>query len=349
MKYCFAISLICLSTCLLFNRTSTAQERGTISGTVVDENGATVNKAKVNADPVDNRPMGSLVRYVETDANGQFLIDRLAWGKYKVFAKKEDDGYPDMNWSFYSDDIFQIVAITPSTAVAKLRIQLGPKGAILIGTVSNIVTGAPVNAGFKLIRAASPEKWISTSVAPDYRVLLPPTTDVLLEVSAPGYVTWCYGGPSDISKRSPLRLTSGFEMHLDIRLEPARDPKLHSSKFMVPDGYVGWLQLEYNVKEGPLVPIEGGKKVFKFPASGVLKTSSAGPDRGAEDEYVYYSEADSVHQIPMQYWSGNGMVWGNYEGFKGGVMSLFGFFVGTEEQYKKYQSRSTQPGRIHNP
>lgn len=330
--------LICFSVCVSIVAAAAPQDRGTISGTVTDEHNAPIAKARVNANPADGRPMASLVRFVETDENGHFLIDRLAWGKYKVFAKKEDLGYPDMSWSFYSNDVYLAVEITPTVRTAEVRIQLGPKAGVLTGSITNALTGAPIPASLMIRRAASPSKWLSPGVATGYRVLLPPSTDVLLEVSAPGFKTQKFP--------SPLNLQPGAEMHLDIALEPAHDTSLHPSEFLVPDGYVGWVRLEHNLKGAPPVPVEDGVKIFKFPESGVLETSSYGPERGAEDEYFYYSQDGSRRQIPQDYRGGKGTIWGQYQGSKGGVMTLFGFFIGSEEEYKKFQSQAGHPGPI---
>jgi hypothetical protein len=349
MRNWVAMFLMLFLTCLVLTVAAVAQDSGTISGTVLGENRAPLVKAQVNANPVDNRPTGSLVRYVETDSNGHFLIDRLPWGKYRVFARKEDAGYPDLQWSFYSNDEFPIVAVMPSTPVGELRIQLGPKAGILTGSVTDAITGAPVNAGFKLIRSGDLKKEISTSLPSGYRVLLPPSTDVLLEVSARGYQTWHYGGPSDPSKRPALRLEPGSRMRLDIPMARAHDNNLHPSKFLVPEGYIGWLRLEYNVKDAPSAPVENDVQVFKFPKAGLLNTSSPGPGEGAENEYFYYAEDGSVHAISTDYRIGKGMVWGEYQGSRGGVLSLYGFFIGSEEQYKKYQSQSGHPGPISLP
>jgi hypothetical protein len=327
-----------LSVYILLADGARPQDTGLIRGTVTDENGAPIAKAKVNADPADGRPRASLVHFVETDEGGRFLIERLSWGKYKVFAKKEDAGYPDLHWSFYSNDVFQTAIITPEAPSAELQIRLGPKAAIMTGSVTNGATGAPVTADFKLIRARSSDKWISTSKRSDYRVLLPPSTEILVEVSAPGFRTWSFP--------STLNLQPGTEMHVDISLEPEHDPNIHPSKLLVPSGYIGWLLLEHNVKNAEPVPIEDGVKVFKFPESGVLYTSSPGPERGADDEYLYYSQDGSRHQIPKDYRGGKGMIWGQYEGSRGGVMTLFGFFVGTEEHYRKHQSQAGHPGPI---
>jgi uncharacterized protein DUF6843 len=325
--------------CLLSALSATAQQqRGMISGIVSDEKGIPVSGAKVNVERSNGHARGSLVRFVETDFRGHFLIDRLAWGRYKVFAKKEDAGYPPMNWSFYSEDSFPTATITPENPNVDLRVRIGPKGGVLVGSVSDASTGAPVNAGFKLLRALYPDKWISTSMPANYRVLIPASTDVLLEVSAPGFKTWNPG--------HALRLGSGAELHLDISLEPSHDPNLSQSKFLVPDGYVGWLLLEYNAEGADPVPTEAGVKVFKFPSIGKLNTSSPGPERGADYEYFYYSPDGSTREIPMDYRNSKGVIWGQHEGSRNGVMAQFGFFVGSEEQYKKYQSQAMHPGPI---
>lgn len=338
-----------LAVCLLGARMVIAQERGSIRGIVVDERGVPTSAVKVNVDRADGRKRGSLIRYVETDSEGHFVVDRLEWGLYKIFTLKEDAAYPNMRASFYSNDVFPSATISRTAPEAHVRIQLGPKAGVLTGSVTDALNGAPVNSTFRLTRATSPNKWISTSVPPDYRLLLPSSTDVLLEVSALGYETWYFGGPSDLSRRPPMRLESGSQMHLDVHMVRAHDNSVHPSKFLVPEGYVGWVLLEYNVKDAPAVPVENEVKVFIFPKVGSLNTSSPGPEEGAENEYFYYAEDGSMHEIPTDYRNGKGMVWGEYQGSKGGIMSLVGFFVGSKEQYKKYQSQAGHPGQIPLP
>ncbi len=43
----------------------------------------------------------------------------------------------------------------------------------------------------------------------------------------------------------------GSEIHLDIHLKPAHDRSLPASKFLVPEGYVGWLRVEYDSNSSP--------------------------------------------------------------------------------------------------
>ncbi|HYL82813.1 MAG TPA: carboxypeptidase regulatory-like domain-containing protein [Candidatus Angelobacter sp.] len=338
MKRHCVTCLIALSFSFLCATRSTAQEKGAIRGTVIDSDGSPIAAAKVNATLLTGQPTSKAIRYVSTDSDGRFLIDGLQFGRYAVFAMKEEALYPNMSSSFYSDHIFPSAAVTPWAPTAELRVQLGAKAGIITGSVTDSANGAPISAAFLLTRAASPNDWLGTSAPPNYRILLPSSVDVLVEVSEPGFKTW--------KPPTPLRLQPGEEMRLDIALDPSHDPNLHPSRFLVPDGYVGWLLLNYEVKGAEPVPIEDGIQVYKFPFSGALETSSTGPQRGAGDEYFYYSSDGALREIPADYRNGKGMVWGRYEGTRNGVMAQFGFFVGSEQQYKKFQMRKTRPGPV---
>jgi Carboxypeptidase regulatory-like domain len=319
-----------------------AQENGSIRGVVVDSSGVPIPGAKVNASPLGGWKIVRFVQFAETDEQGRFVIERLQLGKYAVFGMKEAAQYPNMSSSFYSNNVFPSAVLTASAPVAEVRVQLGPKAGILTGHITSAENGFPLNdAGLKLTRAAVPDEWLSTSVRPEYSVLVPSNTDVLLEVSAPGFETW--------SLPHPLRLSPGAEFRLDISLQRSHDPNLHPSRFLVPEGYTGWVLLEYKVKGAVTVLTEDDIKTFKFPSSGMLITSSPGPERGAEDEYFYYSANGSLRPIPRNYLDGKGMVWGQHEGTRNGELSQYAFFVGTEDQYKKYQTRAQHPGPVETP
>jgi hypothetical protein len=331
----FFISLILTSLSTL--SAMPAQTLGTIHGTVLDNRGVPVSGARVNA-ALTRQPGQSVAHYVETDATGHFSIDGLAWGEYKVFVMREQSGYPNMHFSFYSNDVFPTASVTPNAPIADLQIQLGPRAGTLTGSISDGASGAPISADLKLIRAEAPKKWISIGVAPLYRVLVPSNTEVLLEVTASGFKTWTLS--------SPLLLHSGEEIQLDIPMERSDDPNLHPSRFLIPEGYRGWVLLDFNAKDAPLTPVENGIQVFKVQMSGAISTSSCGPEKGASNEFLYYANDGSLRPVPMEYRNGKGMIWGQHEGIKNGVKSQFGFFVGTEQEYKKYEMWQTHPGLI---
>jgi hypothetical protein len=186
---------------------------------VVDEKGTLVSGSIVSVEPV-GIPMASAIPQAETDNNGRFVIEHLALTNYKVFAKKESANYPDTSFAFYSNHIFPTVTLTSTAPVADMLLKIGPPAAVVKGIVEDATSGTRVNATFLLRRALDPGNWISESQRPDYRVLAPPDVDVLLEVTAPGYKTWYYGGTADALKRPPIRLESRKEMILDVQLEP---------------------------------------------------------------------------------------------------------------------------------
>jgi hypothetical protein len=202
-----------------------AQNIGVVRGRVVDETGRTVEGVSVECDPIDSRPSGSAVRTVQTDKAGNFLVDRLSFGSYKLFAMKESAEYPNMAFAFYSNNVFPTVTLTAAIPAAEIILKVGPQAGAVEGTVRDGFSGNRVNATFLLSRALNPDSWISMSQPSDFKILVPPGADVLIEVSAQGYKTWHYGGASDVLRRPPVRLDSGKNMKLEIQLEPEEEGK----------------------------------------------------------------------------------------------------------------------------
>jgi len=66
----------------------------------------------------------------------------------------------------------------------------------------------------------------------------------------------------------------------------------------------------------------------------MLVTSSSMPEDAAERRYFYYAEDGSERDLTADYRNGNGMIWQEHGGSRGGKMRLFEFFVGTKEQSK---------------
>jgi hypothetical protein len=56
-------------------------------------------------------------------------------------------------------------------------------------------------------------------------------------------------------------------------------------RWVIPNGYVGWLRLDYSIPGRPLLPIEGGRLVARFPANGRLQTQTTNRPRIDDNEY----------------------------------------------------------------
>ena len=304
---------------------------GVIQGVVLGEASRPVRGAKVHAELKDI-PMAKAIRYVETDENGFFLFDQLEFGTYYVAAKKQEEGYGDSGFSFFNDEPVPTAQISAQHRIADVVINLGPKAGVLTGTISNAVTGKPIPAGFWLVQAKDRNKWMSTSATPNFRVLIPSSREMEVKVSAPGYETWVYPDPTIPSQ--VLRIDPGSEIHLDIQLKPVHDRSLPVSKFLIPEGYVGWLRVEYDVECFPPIPVGDGVRILRFARDNVLETSSPMPEDAAERQYFYCAADGSERNLAADYRNGNGMIWQETPGSRGGKMRMFIFFVGTEEQSK---------------
>jgi len=112
----------------------------------------------------------------------------------------------------------------------------------------------------------------------------------------------------------------------------------HPVKYLIPDGYIGWVVVSYNEPTAPPLPIVKGEIVCKFPANGILRTSSLLEGGWAKDEFFYYFTDGSLHQLRDSSWVNGGMIWDgsvSYELPAGGIPKQFDqlYFVGSEEQF----------------
>jgi hypothetical protein len=115
------------------------------------------------------------------------------------------------------------------------------------------------------------------------------------------------------------------------------------SRFLIPEGYVGWVRIEFDVLGTPTVPIEDGGYLFKVPPTGVLKTSLKLQDGWPEDRYYYYSE-ERRRELSTRSQDGKRLIWSKINGAVSGLSgekSYEEFFVGTEQQFRQQMNAST--------
>jgi hypothetical protein len=117
----------------------------------------------------------------------------------------------------------------------------------------------------------------------------------------------------------------------------------HPTRYLIPEGYVGWVKINHGEKAAPL-QLSNGKFICRIPASGVLDTSSNVESGWAKDEYLYYSSSNVLRELPETGWDKGGMIWANHSEFQatqdGSLPSRFteSFYVGTEEQYHRSEN-----------
>jgi len=176
--------------CVLLVGLVWAQDRGVIIGTVLDEHGSPVVKAKV---PITEKGVfvgHRLLQFHETDADGHFRIAHVPWGTYIVTVGKEDAGYADTGLGLHCNNAYPIVVLTEDSATADVTLNLGPKAGVLeLEPVTDATGNAIRLAAIRLKCVENPDLFIYTSAA-QRRFLIPPSTLVLIEVTAEGYRPW---------------------------------------------------------------------------------------------------------------------------------------------------------------
>lgn len=205
-------------------------DTGLIDGTVVYPDGRPVNGATAYAEPL-GRGLGLVIPHDQTDRAGHFTIHvPVSWfGKFAVTAKKEDEDYPPQMSQFYSNGKFQTVTLTLQHPAATIMIHLGSKAGVLLGAVTDAVTGAALNPCVEMRRASNLGNFLSGSglIHRHYRLLIPSDAGVLVKIWLDGYEAWYYPGTVVKSAARPVRLKPGEERTLNISLRP--DPQATST------------------------------------------------------------------------------------------------------------------------
>lgn len=107
----------------------------------------------------------------------------------------------------------------------------------------------------------------------------------------------------------------------------------------IPDGYVGWLRIEYGVEGAPALERDffGPWEYQWYPASGLLQTSSELQDGAASVNYFYYS-GDDTRPVSHEITKGGVISWCVRKS-DGSMLerNFITFFVGPEEEYEKHK------------
>jgi len=208
---CLLLISVLLVCCL-----ATAQRSGRISGTVLDENGRVFDDASVCLMMRSGNNTAITCNLASTDKNGQFEIKNLESGTYGVFAAKDEEGY-----SIDNQSPGEKVELTAQNPAAEVTVRLRPRGAVLLGSVTDKFTGQPL----KLASISYQDidgKASGSQFLRDGRILLaaPTDCDLVIIVSAEGYKGWIFTDPANPA-HPVLRLHSGERKVLDVQLEPA--------------------------------------------------------------------------------------------------------------------------------
>jgi hypothetical protein len=107
-----------------------------------------------------------------------------------------------------------------------------------------------------------------------------------------------------------------------------------SLRFLIPEGYTGWVRVEFGVAGASSLTKERAQYVAQIPPGGTLETSTPEQFGWANDEYYFYSSAG---QKPIPRDGPQSLIWGKINGEAAdstGSKKYEEFFVGTEQQFR---------------
>lgn len=108
-----------------------------------------------------------------------------------------------------------------------------------------------------------------------------------------------------------------------------------SSRFLIPEGYTGWVRVEFDVQGAPPLPVENGETIVRIPSDALLRTSSSEQYGWANDSYYSYS-ATASHRLKDS--GPDSLIWGRINGESSGTSgkkTYEEFFVGSNQQFKE--------------
>jgi len=220
-----------VSSTLTANQTTSnpIEEYGTISGRVLDASGVPVENVTVLAEntalPARNLPRD------ETKRDGQFTIAGLTPGRYELYTKKDEDGYPRSEFNLY--DVGppnpEVTVYSRQTAQG-ITLRLGPKAALLTGQVVDAVTKQPLkHADITVRRVDLPDRFLRTGLSlpvelGEFKLLVPSVT-FTVKVTETGYEDWYYKSGDEGQTTSSLPLEPNTTKHLLIELQRIKRAK----------------------------------------------------------------------------------------------------------------------------
>lgn len=148
---------------------------------------------------------------------------------------------------------------------------------------------------------------------------------------------------------SSIMLSLLFALCGGLILAGGQDNHTHRyHRYLIPEGYVGWVRVDFNVKDAPALPTKGGYPTLKIPLSGRLQTSSD-DDFGVLYGAFYYFSDEKKYRLPINTADDSCMIWGHFQGpvwtaeTTDRPRKFRYFFVGPRDEYYKYRCGEDNP------
>jgi len=105
------------------------------------------------------------------------------------------------------------------------------------------------------------------------------------------------------------------------------------TRFRIPEGYVGWVRIQYGVATAPPLTREGKYWVIAIGSDGKAQTSGQPPEGWASDQFFYQS-GSQLRTLSNAGWCKGGMIWGEEIERDRSSAMVETFYVGSEDQFR---------------
>jgi hypothetical protein len=106
-------------------------------------------------------------------------------------------------------------------------------------------------------------------------------------------------------------------------------------RYLIPTGYTGGVRIDYDQKNAPPLPLEDGRRLIKFDASGKASTSSTPLSGHGKDEF-FYDSGNTRTPLSTAGVCKGGMIWEPETTIDPTTSTAsLRFFVGTEDAYRR--------------
>jgi len=160
---------------------------GCITGVVVDENKKPVAGIKIRILPLSAGRTGPH-SFATSDENGEFRSQTLEDGTYQVETVNMREGYPPTSLPLYRPTGLPVVTVRPGGGCSNIIVSVGPKAGHLNLTVLDAATHEQLSRfRVTLQRTGDLTSTLSLNSNGQRGILVPPLTEVVVQVSALGY------------------------------------------------------------------------------------------------------------------------------------------------------------------
>lgn len=199
---------------ILFAQSSNQHLSGQIKGTIVDQSGNPVSSATVYALPEGLTLDDVTPAFAKSDDHGAFDFRRgFQLRAYKLYARKDADGYLNPLDSFYADGETEPAeaVLTRKHPSSIVTVKLGKQAAIVSGKIFDVESGQPLKAYVGLMDEDG--NGHSVVVDGEYNLVVPSEKSVRLMVTV-------LGTRRPLVPVSSLRLEPGQLIYMDIPISP---------------------------------------------------------------------------------------------------------------------------------